>query len=252
MVAVIVYVASDDARRGLGRNHYWGWGSCGAVAFLSGASRLYQRYRKDKVPDALSMFDGVPLESAGVQLFPGCSPSPAGVAGPLRLWLFFQNRYDAPTSLKVKLRSRAGGLEVAWDIDVQPGEAGFIWKDRTLAEGWKPGPYAVDIAAEGHRGSGPEVRFTKGRVIRGDRSREIAQFAQFMHGHLSEGGADHFYVVLEQGLETKLPPGAPEGRLQLWSSTLSEGDIEARRAEALRIVGVFGAPASKRTGWKPV
>jgi hypothetical protein len=248
------YLMVEDFRRELSRNTAIFWAATGALSLLSGAFVLLRRFRKDRAPDLLTLFDGVPLEIAGVQLLAGAAPESAAPGSPLRLHLFLQNRFAAASRLRVRLRCRSAPLETAWELDVAPEESAFVWRDVTIPPSFPEGLAALAVDADGAQGPGREVRFREGKVVRSEVSRGAEFAAALLQGGLSSPPApdEPIRLLVRASAPAALPQAAPEGRISLWTPGVPPRESIERLRETFRIAGLRstrlppGRPAASR------
>lgn len=195
--------------------HLWTFGVSLAVLGISALCMIWRKLQKDRYPNILAFYPGVPYEGAGVQVIPVRSPAVAPPGGLLRVGIFFQNRFDAESRLVVRLRYPWGAVAMERSLDVAPGEAGFAWQTVTLSENIAPGRALLKLEVEGTRGSGPEVRFTEGKIVRSDASKIVEAIATWS---VQIGGETEDTIPLEI-VEDASPLshwGDPEGLLRLW------------------------------------
>ncbi|MBI3856225.1 MAG: hypothetical protein HY293_11100 [Planctomycetes bacterium] len=217
--------------------HRWTFGVSVTVLAISGLMMMIRRLRKDRYPDLLAGYRGVPLECAGVQLIPGCFPTTVAPDGFIRMGLFFQNRFEAASRVTFRLRSPFGGAAVECTIEVRPGETGFCWKDFQLPA-LPPAGAAMKMEAEGVRGKGREVRFREGKVVRTEISKGLEAVALALSHHaVHAGGAEEDVIAVRTDPELKptRPAGDPEGRFTIWEpgAPLDEAGARMSRAFAL-------------------
>jgi len=175
---------------------------------------IQRKLQKDRYPNILAFYQGMPYEGAGVQVIPVPSPAVVPPGGPMRVGLFFQNRFDAASRLVVRLRYPSGLVAVERTLDVGPAEAGFAWHTIAIPETLPLGEALLKLEMEGTRGSGPEVRFTEGKIVRSDASKALEAIATWS---VRLGGSED---TLPVQIAADAPPaghfGDREGLLRLW------------------------------------
>jgi hypothetical protein len=207
---------------------------------ISGPVLVWRKLRKDVYPDLLRFYTGTPFESAGIQVVPLLSPPAAPPGGVVRVGVFFQNRYDAPSTLIFRLRYPSGTVAVQRTQEVAPGEAGFFWKEVPVPDTLPPGPAPLKLELSGTRGSGREVRFTEGKIVRSDASKALEVVALAVsthHAHLADN---------EDVLPLQIAPEAPrgalswtdgEGAVRLWIRGMPLAEQKAAMDRAMEIAG---------------
>lgn len=206
--------------------HRWVFGVSVSLLGISGLAMLAQKFRKDRYPDLLSGYQGTPFEHSGVQVIPVRAPSTTFPGGPLRVGVFFQNRFDALSRLRVRLRFPSGSLAAELDLEVDPGEAGFVWKDLTLPDGLPAGRTLLKLELAGAQGKGREVRFTEGKIVRTDASKALEVIAVALsvhHVHLADQ-EDVLPIEIDPDAACTLSTAPPEGRIQIWSPAMTVGE----------------------------
>jgi hypothetical protein len=154
--------------------------------------------------------------------------------------VFFQNRFEAPSTLIFRLRYPSGTVAVERTQEVAPGEAGLFWKEIPVPGTLAPGPSWLKLELAGTRGNGREVRFTEGRIVRSDASKALEVIALAVsthHAHLKDN---------EDVLPLQIVPDAPrralswtegEGAIRLWIRGMPLAEQKAAMDRAIEISG---------------
>jgi hypothetical protein len=210
--------------------HLWTFGVSLIVLGFSSLCIIWRKLQKDRYPNILAFTQGVPYEAAGVQVIPVRSPAVAPPGGPLRIGIFFQNRFDAESRLVVRLKYPWGATAMERTVDVAPGEAGFAWQTVTLSDNIAVGPAFLKLELEGTRGSGPEVRFTEGKIVRSDASKILEALATWS---VELGGnQDSLPLQIAADASPIHHWGDREGLLRLWVRGMPQGKTQEAVGQA--------------------
>ena len=242
-IGMFIFVKGFEIKPQPWHNATFGVAIAGLV--ISGPVMVWRRLRKDVYPNLLSFYQGTPFESAGVQVIPMLSPLAAPPGGVVGVGVFFQNRFDAPSTLIFRLRYPSGTVAVEHTQEVAPGEVGLFWKEIPVPETLPPGPTSLKLELGGTRGKGREVRFTEGKIVRSDASKALEVIALAMsthHAHLRENED-----VLPLQIVADLPRGGPqwadgEGALRLWIRGMPLAEQKAAMDRAREIAGIRKSP----------
>lgn len=238
-IGMFIFVKGFEIKPEPWHNVTFGVAIAGLV--ISGPVMVWRKLRKDVYPDLLRFHPGTPFESAGIQVIPMLSPLAAPPGGVVRVGVFFQNRFDAASTLIFRLRYPSGTVALERTQEVAPGEVGLFWKEIPVPDTLPPGPSWLKLELGGTRGKGREVRFTEGKIVRSDASKALEVVALAMsthHAHLQDN---------EDVLPLQIVPDAPRGALswadgdgaiRLWIRGMPLAEQKAAMDRALEVAGI--------------